>query len=53
MSLANGYKQKFRIPIKRDTNNPIHRIASTLNSQDQHALDPYLLWGYLPFKPHG
>lgn len=53
MSLANGYKQKFKIPIKRDTNNPIYRIASTLNSQDQHALDPYLLWGYLPFKPHG
>jgi hypothetical protein len=53
MSLANGHKQSFRIPIKRDTNNPVHRIATTLDSRDQCQLDPYLLWGYLPFKPHG
>jgi len=53
MVLTNANKRKLRIPVKRDTGIMTYRIASVLDPCHHEPLDPYQLWGYLPFKSHG
>jgi hypothetical protein len=49
MSFKNWQQMPLRIPLKRDTLLPIYRISAILN-METNPVDPYMLWGYLPFK---
>jgi len=53
MVLTNAGKRKLRIPVKRDTGVVSYRIATLLSHRQYEPLDPYQLWGYLPFQAHG